>query len=65
MHTRQLNASENRVKKLEDVNKALCHGIFALLGHEIDGNGNDVLRLTQKAMKNYLIDGVYKEADWQ
>ena len=65
MHTRQLNASEDRVKKLEDGNKALCHGIFALLGHEIDGNGNDVLRLTQKAMKNYLIDGVYKEADWQ
>ena len=65
MHTRQLNANEDRVKKLEDGNKALCHGIFALLGHEIDGNSVDGLKHTQKAMKNYLIDGVYKESEWQ
>lgn len=65
MHTRQLNANEDRVKKLEDGNKALCHGIFALLSHIVTGNSVDKLKRTQDAMKNYLIDGVYKEENWQ
>ena len=64
-HTRQLDANENRVKKLEDGNHALCHGIFALLSHEVNGNSIDKLKRTQDAMKNYLIDGVYKEENWQ
>ena len=64
LHTRQLNENEDRVKKLEDGNKALCHGIFALLSHGVTGNSIDKLKKTQEAMKNYLIDGVYKEDDW-
>lgn len=64
-HTRQLNAYEERVKKLEDGNKALCHGIFALLGHEVSGNSIENLKAAHKAMKNYLIDGVYKEDEWK
>jgi len=61
MHTRQLNAHEDRVKKLEEGNKALCHGIFALLNHEVTGNSVDKLKKAESGMKNYLIDGVYTE----
>ena len=61
LHTRQLNAHEDRVKKLEEGNKALCHGIFALLNHEVTGNSIDKLKRAETAMKNYLIDGIYME----
>ena len=61
MHTGQLNAHEDRVKRLEEGNKALCHGIFALLNHEVTGNSIDKLKRAESAMKNYLIDGVYTE----
>ena len=61
LHTRQLNAHEDRVKRLEEGNKALCHGIFALLNHEVTGNSIDKLKRAEAAMKNYLIDGVYQE----
>ena len=61
MHTRQLNAHEDRVKKLEEGNKALCHGIFALLNHEVTGDSVDKLKKAEIGMKNYLIDGVYIE----
>ena len=61
LHTRQLNAHEDRVKKLEEGNQALCHGIFALLSHEISGNSIDKLKKAESGMKNYLIDGVYSE----
>lgn len=54
-HTRQLNAFESRVTQLENGNKALCHGMLALL--EL----NPTLKNAQKAMRNYLIDGEYKE----
>ena len=65
LHTAQLNAYQNRVNKLEDGNKALCHGIFALLSHEVNGNSIDRLKSTQNAMRDYLIDGVYKEDSWK
>lgn len=61
LHTRQLNAHEDRVKKLEEGNKALCHGIFALLNHEVTGNSVDKLKKAESGMKNYLIDGIYSE----
>lgn len=59
LHTRQLNAFENRVNRLENGNKALCHGMLALL--EKDSAPKNV----QTAMRNYLIDGEYRESDWQ
>ena len=63
MHTRQLNAYENRVDKLERGNNALCHGVFALLSHQIDGNSIEKLKKSYDGMKNYLIDGEYKEGE--
>jgi hypothetical protein len=65
LHTTQLNANESRVRQLENGNKALCHGVFALLSHEVNGNSIDKLKKAQDGMKNYLIDGVYKEEDKQ
>ena len=59
LHTRQLNAFETRVSQLENGNKALCHGMLALLEQ------NASLKNAQNAMKNYLIDGVYREDDWK
>lgn len=58
-HTRQLNDHEERVGQLEGGNKALCHGMLALLERD------PALVGAQKAMKNYLIDGTYKEEDWK
>lgn len=64
LHTTQLNAHEIRVNKLDGDSKALCHGMFALLSHEVNGNSIDKLKKAEGAMKNYLIDGIYKEDDW-
>jgi septation ring formation regulator EzrA len=58
-HTTQLNDHESRVGKLEGGNFALCHGMLALLERDPS------LEKEQKAMKNYLIDGKYKEDDWK
>ena len=58
-HTHQLNEHETRVSRLEDGNRALCHGMLALLERD------PALQKAQGAMKNYLIDGTYNEGDWK
>lgn len=63
-HTTQLSAIESRVERLDESSRALCHGVFALLGHSVDGNSVEKLQKTHNAMKNYLIDGKYKEEEW-
>ena len=55
MHTNQLNAHESRVGKLEGDTNALCHGMLALLEKD------EKHIAAYNAMKNYLIDGVYRE----
>lgn len=55
MHTNQLNAHESRVGKLESDTNALCHGMLALLEKD------EKHVAAYNAMKNYLIDGVYRE----
>ena len=65
LHTSQLNAQELRVNQLDNDSKALCHGVFALLSHEVNGNSIDKLQKAQEAMKNYLIDGNYNEEAWR
>jgi len=64
LHTLQLNAQKERVDRLDYDSKALCHGVFALLSHEVNGNSIDKLKKAQKAMQNYLIDGKYDEEAW-
>ena len=58
-HTDQLNDHEDRVSELEGGNKALCHGMLALLERDPS------LTKAQAAMKNYLIDGTYNDGDWK
>lgn len=65
LHTAQLNAQQGRVDRLDNDTRALLHGVSALLGHQIDGNGVDLLKRTNSAMKNYLIDRKYDESDWK
>lgn len=65
LHTRQLNAQEERVDRLDNDTRALLHGVSALLGHQVDGNSIDRLKRTNDAMKNYLIDRKYEESDWK
>ena len=65
MHTRQLNAQEGRVDRLDNDTKALLHGMSALLGHIATGNSIDKVKKTNDVMKNYLIDRKYDEEDWK
>ena len=65
LHTRQLNAQSGRVDQLDNDNKALLHGMSALLSHEVSGGNVEKLQKTQSAMNNYLIDRKYHEEDWQ
>ena len=65
LHTAQLNAHKDRVDRLDYDSKALCHGVFALLSHEINGNNVEKLRKAHDAMRDYLIDGTYREEDWK
>lgn len=58
-HTDQLNDHENRVGRLEGGDKALCHGMLALLERD------PTLVKAQNAMKTYLIDGKYDEGSWK
>ena len=65
MHTRQLNAQEDRVDRLDNDTKALLHGMSALLGHIATGNSIDKVKKTNDVMKNYMIDRKYNEEDWK
>ena len=65
MHTRQLNAQNARVDQLDNDNKALLHGMSALLGHIATGNSIDKVKKTNDVMKNYMIDRKYNEEDWK
>ena len=65
LHTRQLNAQNARVDQLDNDNKALLHGMSALLGHIATGNSVEKVKKANDAMKNYLIDRKYDEEDWK
>ena len=65
LHTSQLNAEKTRVDRLDNDTRALLHGVSALLSHQIDGNGIERLKKTDRAMSNYLIDRKYDEGDWR
>jgi len=60
----QLNAQKDRVDRLDNDNRALLHGMSALLGHIATGNSIDRVKKTNATMNNYLIDRKYHEEDW-
>ena len=59
LHTRQLNEQKERSDKIENLTRALCHGVLALLEKD------PTLAKVSNAMKNCLIDGKYDENDWK
>ena len=61
----QLNAQKDRVDRLDNDNRALLHGMSALLGHIATGNSIDRVKKTNQVMNNYLIDRKYCEEDWK
>lgn len=52
----KLKNDNDRLNALEDANRVLCHGILAIMSHEITGNSIDNLRKAQKEMTDYLVD---------
>lgn len=56
---RKLDNDNKRIAVLEEGNKALCHGVLALLSHEINGNSVDKLQAEKDKMTTYLVDGKY------
>lgn len=65
LHAAQLNAQKARVDQLDNDNRALLHGMSALLSHEATGNSIEKVKKTNEAMRNYLIDRKYSEEDWK
>ena len=55
----RLNRDNKRIAALEEGNKALCHGMLALLSHEINGNSMDKLKHEQENITEYLLNGKY------
>jgi hypothetical protein len=56
---RKLDNDNKRISVLEEGNKALCHGLLALLSHEINGNSVDKLMSEKDKITTYLVDGKY------
>lgn len=53
---RKLERDKERIDKLEDGQKAICHGVLALLNHELHNGNNDEMEAAKKGIDNYLID---------
>lgn len=52
----KLGRDNERIKALEDGNKAICKALMALLSHEINGNSNDKLQKALSDLNEYLIE---------
>ena len=52
----KLGRDNDRIKSLEDGNKAICKALMALLSHEINGNSNDKLQKALSDLNDYLIE---------
>ena len=55
-HTRHIGEINKRVDGLEKGQKAQCHGILALLNHELHNGNSDEMEEAKKGMDNYLIE---------
>lgn len=52
----KLKNDNDRLNDLESANRVLCHGILAIMSHEITGNSIENLKKAQKEMTDYLVD---------
>lgn len=47
-----------RIKKVEDGNRAIMKALVAILNHEINGNSKDKLQKALSDLNEYLIDNI-------
>ena len=52
----KLNRDDQRIKALDEGQRAMCRGMLALLNHEITGNSVDKLKTAQTSLTEFLID---------
>lgn len=48
----------DRIKKVEDGNRAIMKALVAILNHEINGNSKDKLQKALSDLNEYLIDNI-------
>lgn len=52
----KLGNDNERIKSLEEGNRAICKALMALLSHEINGNSSDKLQKALSDLNDYLIE---------
>ena len=52
----KLKKDKERLDALEDGQRVMMRGMYALISHEINGNSDDKLKQSQAEIMNYLID---------
>ena len=53
-----MKTNTDRIKKVEDGNRAIMKALVAILNHEINGNSKDKLQKALSDLNEYLIDNI-------
>lgn len=53
-NTDKLDRDKKRLDELDKANTVIFHALYALINHEISGNGDDVLRDARDKLQEYL-----------
>lgn len=53
-HERKLQNDDKRLDQLETDNQMILKSLFALVNHDIDGNGIDRLKATREELQDYI-----------
>lgn len=53
-HSRQLVRDQERLDEQERANAVVFRALYALINHEISGNGDEILRKSRDEIQNYL-----------
>lgn len=53
-HGRKLANDDKRLDQLETDNQMILKSLFALVNHDIDGNGIDRLKATREELQDYI-----------
>ena len=53
-NTDKLDRDKKRLDELDKANTIIFHALYALINHEISGNGDDVLRNARDKLQEYL-----------
>ena len=53
-----MKENTDKIKKIEDGNRAIMKALVAILNHEINGNSKDKLQKALSDLNEYLIDNI-------